>query len=75
MCKGKGHRILSGAVPQHLIRSGEVLVLARERLGVEAVVGDHGEQRVEHRAGQVAPVVDVAELPPPQRLGDVTERW
>src|SRR5829696_8054972 len=40
-------------------------------VGVEPVVRDHGQQGVERGAGQVAPVVDVGELPPPQGLVDV----
>ena len=32
---------------------------------------DDGQERVECGAGEVAPVVDVGELPPPQRLVDV----
>ena len=34
-------------------------------------MADHREQRVERSAGEVAPVGDVGELPPPQGLGDV----
>ena len=42
-------------------------------VGVEPVVGDHREQRVERGAGEVAPRGDVGELPPPQRLVDVAD--
>ena len=66
----RGQRRGGGLLIEHLIGGGDVLVLAGE-LGVEAVVGDHREQRVERDAGQVAPRGDVGELPPPQRLGDV----
>ena len=57
---------------QHLIGRGDVLVLAGE-LGVQPVVGDHRQQRVERDPGQVAPRGDVGELPPPQRLLDVAQ--
>ena len=42
-----------------------------DELGVEPVVGDHRQQRVERGAREVAPGGDVGELPPPQRLLDV----
>ena len=58
---------------EHLI--GEQLVATSlaliHDLGVEPVVGDHRQQRVERGAGEVAPRGDVGELPPPQRLVDV----
>ena len=61
-----------GRTLQHLIRRGDLVELTGE-LHVEPVVGDHGQQRVEHRAGEVAPGGHVGELPPPQRLGGVAE--
>ena len=58
---------------EHLIGDGEQLLLLDGGVRVEAVVGDHREQRVERGAGEVAPRGDVGELPPPQRLVDVAE--
>src|SRR6476661_8286626 len=64
-------RLRGGRAPQHLIGDLDLLGVGVE-VGVEAVVRDDGDQRVERRSREVAPVVDVGELPPPQRLVDVT---
>src|SRR6478735_7277677 len=67
-------------LPSRGIRRIEYLIGGREQLplldggiGVETVVGDHGQQRVERGSREVAPGGDVRELPPPQRLVDVAE--
>ena len=68
-------RVYRGARPvgvraSHRPTATALGVLALE-VGVEPVVGDDRQQRVERRAGEVAPRGDVGELPPPQRLLDV----